>query len=203
MSDGGHFGDIDAFREEKKHKRGGRRYASKPAPLPEPKFTPEEMAKLLREVRPDDKPPAVQPQFPTRAAEFDPSKLTDIEAEEFRAVLYEIHSRKQEALWLFEPTPTQEAFLASNADERLAIGGNPGGMTTTTMVEIARAVTSLRLASFFSLAMASTCCSVSPTEYNFSFLDDLGQAAGCPLTSTNLLGEPIPEPTAVLSVGQS
>lgn len=78
------------------------------------------------------------------------------------------NTRKQEALWLFEPTPTQEAFLASNADERLAIGGNLGGMTTTTMVEIARAVTSLRLASFFSLAMASTCCSVSPTEYNFS-----------------------------------
>lgn len=53
----------------------------------------------------------------------------------------EIHSRQQEALRVFRPLPEQERFFASHAPERLALGGNRGGKTVTTLVEIARAVT--------------------------------------------------------------
>lgn len=72
---------------------------------------------------------------------LDPTLLTCLESEEFKGVLYEIIRRKSEALKLFAPLPEQERFFASDCDERLAIGGNRGGKTTTTMVEIARAVT--------------------------------------------------------------
>lgn len=71
----------------------------------------------------------------------DPTRLTTIESEEFRSVLYELAARSCESLRLFEPTPEQERFFASECEERLCIGGNRGGKTTTTMVEIARAVT--------------------------------------------------------------
>jgi hypothetical protein len=83
--------------------------------------------------------PDVEPEIPAVMVSRD--SLTDLESDEFRGVLAEIAARQMEALRLFEPTAEQERFFASNADERLAIGGNRGGKTTTTMVDIARAVT--------------------------------------------------------------
>lgn len=81
----------------------------------------------------------VPPEIPREAP--DPTRLTIRETEEFKGVLAEIHARRNEALKIFRPLPEQERFFASNADERLAIGGNRGGKTTATMIEIARAVT--------------------------------------------------------------
>jgi hypothetical protein len=74
-------------------------------------------------------------------AQHDPTRLTGVEAEEFKGVLCEIAGRRAEALKLFEPMPEQERFFASEAGERIALGGNRGGKTTVTEVEIARAVT--------------------------------------------------------------
>jgi hypothetical protein len=102
-----------------------------PALAPPPSFRPE--LERIVEI------PDIEPEIP--AAPQDQSRLSDLEAEEFRGVLAEIAARRMEALRLFEPMAEQEKFFSSNADERLAIGGNRGGKTTTTMVEIARAVT--------------------------------------------------------------
>jgi hypothetical protein len=113
-------------------RRGKRTVAGEvPALAPPPSFQP--ITERIVEI------PDVEPEIP--AAPPDPSKLGELEAEEFRGVLAEIAARRMEALRLFEPMPEQAKFFASNADERLAIGGNRGGKTTTTMVEIARAVT--------------------------------------------------------------
>lgn len=71
----------------------------------------------------------------------DPTVLTVGESDEFKGVLYEIAARRSEALRLFKPMPEQERFFASNAGERIGLGGNRGGKTTTTVIEIARAVT--------------------------------------------------------------
>ena len=71
----------------------------------------------------------------------DPTRLTAIEHEEFQAVLYEIIRRESESLKLFIPMPEQERFFSSHSGERVALGGNRGGKTTVTVVEIARAVT--------------------------------------------------------------
>lgn len=54
----------------------------------------------------------------------DPSILTAGEQAQFQSALYEIASRKNEALKLFKPTPDQEAFFKSNSPERLILGSN-------------------------------------------------------------------------------
>lgn len=58
-----------------------------------------------------------------------------------RAAAGEILRRRQEALRLYEPLPEQERFHASRALIRLILGGNRGGKTTPSAVEVARAVT--------------------------------------------------------------
>lgn len=69
------------------------------------------------------------------------SRLTVREREEFQSLLHEIHGRSQEALKIFRPMPEQERFFQSDAPERLVLGGNRGGKTVTSMVEVARAFT--------------------------------------------------------------
>jgi hypothetical protein len=97
------------------------------------------MAKALG---PDDPPDAedVLPEAPPPPPP-DPTQLSTLEQAEFQGVLYEIASRRREALKLFEPMPEQERFFSSDAEERIALGGNRGGKTTVTTVEVARAVT--------------------------------------------------------------
>jgi hypothetical protein len=80
-------------------------------------------------------------QFEIPAAPPAPSRLTVMEAEEFKGVLSEIAARQMESLRLFKPLPEQERFFASDSSERIALGGNRGGKTTVVCVEIARAVT--------------------------------------------------------------
>jgi hypothetical protein len=70
-----------------------------------------------------------RPTSPTRWTSTTTS-LTDAEREQLRAVLAEFASREMEALHLFEPMDEQERFFASNADERVGLGGNRGGKTT-------------------------------------------------------------------------
>lgn len=69
------------------------------------------------------------------------SRWSTREREDLQAVLAEIHSRSEESLKIFQPMPEQDRFFKSEAPERLALGGNRGGKTLTTMVEVARAVT--------------------------------------------------------------
>jgi hypothetical protein len=56
-------------------------------------------------------------------------------------ILAEVARREMEALRLYQPMPTQAAFHASHADERVIRGGNRGGKTLAAFVEIARAIT--------------------------------------------------------------
>jgi hypothetical protein len=99
-----------------------------------------ELQEILNPPNDFDDLPEITPEFPS-GEQQDPTRLTGVEQEEFKALLYEIASRQSESLKLFKPLPTQEAFFASEASERLAIGGNRGGKTTVTVVEIARVVT--------------------------------------------------------------
>jgi hypothetical protein len=87
-----------------------------------------------------DEIPDVVPEFPDRPPP-DPTKLSQAQAAEMRGVLAEILARRREALKIFRPMPTQEAFFASDAGDRIAIGGNRSGKTTVSCIEIARAVT--------------------------------------------------------------
>ena len=117
----------------RKRGRGRRTVAGSVPPLPS-------MAQIARLTDPDladaEDAPAEVPAVPA-----DPTRLTGAESEEFKGVLYEIAARKSEALRLFQPMPEQERFFSSEAGERIALGGNRGGKTTVTVVEIARAVT--------------------------------------------------------------
>jgi hypothetical protein len=72
---------------------------------------------------------------------LDLDSLSPSEREQLQEILAEFAEREMEALSLFEPMPEQERFFASGADERIAIGGNRGGKTTCSCVEIARAAT--------------------------------------------------------------
>jgi hypothetical protein len=81
--------------------------------------------------------PAEIPYVAPRADEA----LTDADRELLQLSLAEIARRESEALRLFKPMPEQERFFASEASERVALGGNRGGKTTVTCVEIARALT--------------------------------------------------------------
>jgi hypothetical protein len=103
-----------------------------------PPLSPEDILRLTNP-EPDDEIPDIEPEIPRAAS--DPTQLTVVETEEFKGVLYEIITRKSESLRLFVPMPEQERFFASDAGERIALGGNRGGKTTVTVVEIARAVT--------------------------------------------------------------
>ncbi|SIO37861.1 Phage terminase large subunit [Singulisphaera sp. GP187] len=120
-----------------KRGRGRRTTVGSVPPLPSP-LTPED---ILRLTDPEAYERTLPPIAEAPKAEIDPTRLSVLENEEFKGVLYEIAARSREALKLFNPLPEQERFFASDCDERLAIGGNRGGKTTTTMVEIARAVT--------------------------------------------------------------
>ena len=91
-------------------------------PAPEPEFAPP--------------PPVAPPPEPEPSS----SDLSPMQIDDLREMLAEHARRAREALRIFVPTPEQERFFACEADERLAIGGNRGGKTTTVMVEIARAV---------------------------------------------------------------
>ncbi len=73
--------------------------------------------------------------------ETDLNSLSANEVVEFKAVLSEMAQRECEALRLYEPMPEQDRFHASEAPERLILGGNQGGKTLCECVEIARAVT--------------------------------------------------------------
>ena len=55
--------------------------------------------------------------------------------------LAELARRQAESLRLYEPLPTQLAFHASMAAERIIIGSNRGGKTLPAAIEVARAVT--------------------------------------------------------------
>jgi hypothetical protein len=121
----------------KKRGRGRPTALPKPIPAPLPVF-------------PEDPWPTEDHQ--QMSVDFDPTEIPDpsvdtralslLEADEFRAVLSEMHSRTIESLRLFEPMPGDQAdFLASDAGERLVFGGNRGGKTLVTCVELARALT--------------------------------------------------------------
>src|SRR4051794_1929119 len=120
-------------------KRGRGRRATVGAVPPLPLLSPDDIARLTdANWSPEDDPiPTLVDGVEIPKEPDDPTRLTLMESEEFKGVLYEIIRRKNEALKLFRPLPEQERFFASDCDERLAIGGNRGGKTTVTMVEVA------------------------------------------------------------------
>ena len=71
----------------------------------------------------------------------DPPQLSTRQRMELAAMLAELNRRKKEVLRLYRPYPEQEAFHASLATYRLARGGNRGGKTSATAIELGRAVT--------------------------------------------------------------
>lgn len=83
----------------------------------------------------------IYPPPPWEEHEDAPRPLSTMEQEDFAVAVAEKAHRSCEALRIFKPLPEQERFFASDADERLAIGGNRSGKTTPVMVEVARAVT--------------------------------------------------------------
>ena len=119
----------------------GKRTISGAVPLMAPPPLTYDDMQRLRNPTPDDlssipTPSALIPREPD-----DPTRLTTLEGEEFKGVLHEIVRRQSESLKLFIPMPEQERFFSSHSGERVALGGNRGGKTTVTVVEIARAVT--------------------------------------------------------------
>lgn len=113
--------------------RGRRTVSGAVPPLPLP--SPSDIAALTN---PEDIP-ATSAEIPHEP--IDPTRLTVIESEEFKGVLAEIVRRKSESLRLFQPMLEQERFFSCHSGERVALGGNRGGKTTVTVMEIARAVT--------------------------------------------------------------
>lgn len=115
-------------------KKPGRGYidttVGPPPPPPKPKWQ-----QYLDEFLED---PIEEPEIPEDETLGD---LSISESEELRAALAELASREVEALRLYEPMPEQERFHASQSPTRIVIGGNRGGKTLATMVEVARAVT--------------------------------------------------------------
>jgi hypothetical protein len=67
--------------------------------------------------------------------------ISENEASQLRDILAELYRRDNEGLNLYEPMPDQELFHASQAPERVALGGNRGGKTIVCCVEAARAIT--------------------------------------------------------------
>lgn len=107
---------------------GPKRVAAMPLPEPEEMDVDTDVSGWETHV-PEDRDP------------MDLADLSKVERAQLLEVLAEFAEREMEALAIFEPMPEQERFFASAADERLGIGGNRGGKTTATCVEIARAVT--------------------------------------------------------------
>lgn len=99
-----------------------------------------EIDRLLSPTKLPDPLPRVMFEVPDQEP-YDPNQLTEQEKIKFKAVLSEIHARRNESLRLFTPMREQEKFFSCEAPERLALGGNRGGKTTVTVVEAARAVT--------------------------------------------------------------
>lgn len=68
-------------------------------------------------------------------------KATGVAARQLAKAIVEIAHRGAESLRLYEPLPSQLAFHASLAPERIFIGSNRSGKTLTGAVEVSRAVT--------------------------------------------------------------
>jgi hypothetical protein len=98
-----------------------------PRSIRPPALVPEVPPDLMAAMNPEPPPPP-------------PAALTATEREALRELLKEYAKRQKDALKLFVPMPEQERFFESDAGERIALGGNRGGKTTVTCVEIARAV---------------------------------------------------------------
>ena len=74
-------------------------------------------------------------------APVEPPAFTQANAKQLNDVLRELASRRKEALRIYRPYPNQEAFHASRARKKLAVGGNRGGKTLVCAAEIGRALT--------------------------------------------------------------
>lgn len=61
--------------------------------------------------------------------------------ERARQLIQELSNRKTEALAMYQPLPSQQAFHECNKPERIVVGSNRGGKTLAACVELARAVT--------------------------------------------------------------
>lgn len=67
--------------------------------------------------------------------------LTGLEAEELRELLSESYRRRIEGLKLYEPMPKAVRFHECRKRDRIIVGSNRSGKTTSAAVEFARAVT--------------------------------------------------------------
>lgn len=76
-----------------------------------------------------------------REPDPEPPAFTQANSRQLNDVLKELASRRREALRLYTPYPNQEAFHASRAKKKLAVGGNRGGKTLVCAAEIGRALT--------------------------------------------------------------
>lgn len=71
-----------------------------------------------------------------------PPRMSLYEIERTKKILRALHNRKLEALSLYKPMPQAQKVHRCRAPEVLVYGSNRSGKTTTTMIEVARAVTS-------------------------------------------------------------
>jgi hypothetical protein len=69
--------------------------------------------------------------------------LAPTEVARVRAMLLELERRQCEALRIYEPMPAQWAFHNSMARQRVAIGSNRSGKTTSSMIELGWAMTGM------------------------------------------------------------
>ena len=67
--------------------------------------------------------------------------VSNKEREWSRRILAEVARRETEALRLYHPMATQQAFHESHANERIFYGGNQVGKTLAAAVEVSRAIT--------------------------------------------------------------
>lgn len=119
------------------HRHPGRKRVSKlqTNKLPDPTvLTPDEFREMMAAGR---KLPPVKLPDPEVLPDF----LTGMDATRVREILAAVARRGAEALTLFEPQPKQAAFFESTAPERIFLGGNRSGKTTTAAVEAARVLT--------------------------------------------------------------
>lgn len=65
--------------------------------------------------------------------------------QEFAKAVAEVERRKQEALRLYRPMPSQMPFHLTTASEKVVRGGNRSGKTTSTLAELASAVMGIPL----------------------------------------------------------
>lgn len=86
-------------------------------------------------------PPAGPPHAPRDMPTDFPEPPRPPDQSRARAALAELARRRNEALRLYEPNATQQAFHAERCLIRLFLGGNRAGKTTGAVAEVARAVT--------------------------------------------------------------